>query len=104
MIDAAERGGVVHFVSGDGVASVAWSELLDDALRLAGVLRGRGVGPGAHVALLGTTTRSLTTTIQATWLSGATVMVLPLPMRLASVEEFVTQTRRRILAGDTSLL
>ncbi|MEY2469310.1 MAG: hypothetical protein QOF21_2008, partial [Actinomycetota bacterium] len=44
MLDAAERDGVVHFVSGDAVVSVTWAELLDDALRLAGVLRGRGVG------------------------------------------------------------
>ena len=104
MIEAAERGGVVHFISGDDVASATWSELLDDALRLAGVMSSRGVGPGAHVAVLGTTSRMLTTTIEATWLCGATVMVLPLPMRLASVDEFVTQTRRRILAGDTNLL
>ena len=104
MIEAAERGGVVHFISGDEVATASWSELLDDALRLAGVLTSRGVGPGAHVAVLGTTSRMLTTTIEATWLCGATVMVLPLPMRLASVDEFVTQTRRRILAGDTTLL
>jgi fatty-acyl-CoA synthase len=104
MTEAAERGGVVRFVSGDTIEAASWAELLDDALRLASTLAARGVGPGAHVALLGTTSRSLTTTIQATWLAGATVMVLPLPMRLGSVEEFVTQTRTRILAGDTTLL
>ncbi len=104
MTAAAERGGVVRFVSGDSIDAVSWAELLNDALRLAGTLARRGVGPGAHVALLGTTSRSLTTTIQATWLAGGTVMVLPLPMRLGSVEEFVTQTRTRILAGDTALL
>jgi fatty-acyl-CoA synthase len=104
MAAAAERGGVVRFVSGDQIDSVGWAELFDDARRLAGVLAARGVGPGAHVAILGTTSRSLTTTLQATWLSGATVMVLPLPMRLGSVEEFVSQTRTRIRAGDTALL
>jgi fatty-acyl-CoA synthase len=46
----------------------------------------------------------LTTTIQATWLAGATAMVLPLPMRLGSVEEFVMQTRARIRAADTDLI
>jgi fatty-acyl-CoA synthase len=44
------------------------------------------------------------TTIQAVWLAGATVVVLPLPMRLGSIEEFVTQTRLRIRNADTTLL
>ena len=101
---AAERGGVVRFISGDKVDTASWAELLDDARRLASVLADQGVGPGAHVALLGTTSRSLTTMIEATWLAGATVMVLPLPMRLGSIEEFLTQTRARITAGDTALL
>ena len=64
---------------------------------------GRGVGPGSHVALLGATTRPFVTAIQATWLAGATVVVLPLPMRLASIEDFVAQTRRLIVhAGARS--
>jgi fatty-acyl-CoA synthase len=104
MFEAAERGGVVRFISGDQIDQVSWSGLLDDARCVAGALGASGVGPGAHVALLGTTSRMLTTTIQATWLAGATVMVLPLPMRLASVEEFVSQTRTRIRAADTDLI
>jgi fatty-acyl-CoA synthase len=104
MIEAAERGGVVRFVSGDQIDEVPWSSLLDDAKRVASALTVAGIGPGAHVALLGTTSRSLTTTIQATWLAGATAMVLPLPMRLGSIEEFVTQTRTRIRAADTNLI
>ena len=51
--------------------------------------RRRGVGPGDHVALLGPTSRALVTAIQATWLAGATLVCLPLPMRLGSIEEFV---------------
>ncbi len=104
MFEAAQRGGSVHFIKGDEAQSVRWAELLDDALRLAGSLASKGVGPGDHVALLATTSRQLTTTMQATWLCGATVMVLPLPMRLGSVEEFLSQTRARILAADTKLL
>ena len=56
-----------------------------DARRYAAVLQSRGVGPGAHVAILGPTTRSLVTAIEAVWLAGATTVVLPLPMRLASL-------------------
>ncbi len=104
MLAAADRGGRVRFITGDQVDEVRWTELLDDARRVAGALAAHGVGPGAHVALLGTTSRTLTTTLQATWLSGATAMVLPLPMRLGSVEEFVTQTRARIRAADTDVI
>jgi len=56
------------------------------------------------VAVLGPTTRGLVTLIQATWLAGATVVVLPLPMRLSSIEEFVDQTRTRIRRADSRLL
>lgn len=104
MIAAAERGGSMHFVKGDEVDTVSWAALLDDARRIAGSLEARGIGPGAHVALLATTSRALTTTMQATWLCGATLMVLPLPMRLGSVEEFLVQTRARVLAADAALL
>jgi acyl-CoA synthetase (AMP-forming)/AMP-acid ligase II len=37
-------------------------------------------------------------------LAGATTVVLPLPMRLASIDEFVEQTRLRIQHADVSLL
>ena len=43
-------------------------------------------------------------TVQAVWLTGATLVLLPLPMRLASIEEFVTQTRVRIRQADIDLL
>ena len=52
-------------------------------------LQARGVVPGDHVALLGPTSRALVTAIQGCWLAGAASMVLPLPMRMGSLEEFV---------------
>ena len=63
---------------------------------MAVALTRRGVGPGAHVALLGPTSRPLVTAIQAVWLAGATVVVLPLPMRMSSLDDFVAQTRARV--------
>jgi fatty-acyl-CoA synthase len=71
---------------------------------MAGVLQKRGIGPGAHIALLGPTSRAFVTAIQATWLTGATVVVLPLPLRLGSIEEFVVATRSRVLHADIDLL
>lgn len=83
---------------------VHWSEILDDAKAMAVAMAGQGVTPGSHVALLGPTTRDLVTAIQAIWLAGATVVVLPLPMRMSSIEEFVAQTRKRVLDADVKLL
>ena len=83
---------------------VSWRELHDDARTMAAALQARGVAPGAHVAILGPTTRPLVTAIQATWLCGAATVMLPLPMRLASIDEFVAQTRARILASDAMLV
>jgi len=71
---------------------------------MAAALQARGVGPGSHVALLGTTTRPLVTAVQATWLAGAAVVVLPLPMRLGSIEDFVAQTRRLIVHADAQIV
>jgi len=101
---AAREGGVITFVDGDGADRVEWSRLHEQARGIAAALQARGIGPGDHVALLGSTSRDLVATIEAVWLCGATVVVLPLPMRLASIEEFVAHTRLRIRRADTALL
>ncbi|MDZ4826518.1 MAG: fatty acyl-AMP ligase [Actinomycetota bacterium] len=90
--------------AGDHKAWVPWAQLHDEARSLAGTLQARGVAPGSHVAILGPTTRPLVTAIQATWLCGAATVMLPLPMRLGSIDEFVAQTRARILAADSALV
>jgi fatty-acyl-CoA synthase len=103
---AAEGTGAVTFI-GSGPNSddrVSWSHLHTEARDMAAALQARGVQPGDHVALLGPTTRGLVTAVQATWLAGATVVVLPLPMRLGGFDEFVGQTRARIATADTSIV
>ncbi len=100
----AARGHDVTFVSGDVHVTVSWAEVHEQARALAGGLQARGIAPGDHVAILGPTSRALVTAIQATWLAGATVVVLPLPMRMGSLEEFVRQTRDRIHHADVSLV
>src|SRR5215470_14398218 len=98
---AAGRGRGVTFV-GDG--RVEWARLHDDARGMAAALQSRGIGPGSHIALLGRSTREFVTAVQAVWLAGATVVVLPLPLRLGSIESFVEQTRRLIRQADASLV
>jgi fatty-acyl-CoA synthase len=100
---AAQRDTAVTFVVGGGEDVVPWRVLHEQAKGYAAALQARGVRPGDHVALLSPTTRQLVTAIQATWLAGATIVVLPLPMRLSSIEEFVAQTRQRIRNADARL-
>lgn len=101
---AALVGGDVTFISGDDHHTIKWAELHEDAKRVAAALQARGVVPGDHVALLGPTTSELVTTMHAIWLAGATMVCLPLPMRLASIDEFVNQTRARVGKADARLL
>jgi fatty-acyl-CoA synthase len=100
----ARLGHDVTFVSGEVHTTVPWLEVHHDAVAMAGSLQALGVRPGDHVAILGPTTRPLVTAIQAVWLAGATVVVLPLPMRMGSLDEFVDQTRSRIHRADVALL
>src|SRR6478609_3715773 len=83
---------------------VEWARLHEDARGMAAALQSRGVGPGVHVGVLGPTSRWLVTAIQAIYLAGGTLVSLPLPMRLGSIEEFVEQTRRRIASADTAVV
>jgi fatty-acyl-CoA synthase len=105
---AADGPGAVTFVgtaAGDaGVDRVEWGRLYDDARAFGAVLQAHGAGPGSHVAVVGPTSRPLVTVLEATWLAGSTVVALPLPMRLGSVEEFVAQTRRRMAHADADIL
>jgi fatty-acyl-CoA synthase len=104
---AADTGRSITFVGSAGEHDrelVQWSQLHDDARAMAAALQGHGVGPGSHVALLGSTTRPYVTAIQAVWLAGGAVVALPLPLRLGSIEEFATQTRRRIAGADAQLV
>jgi fatty-acyl-CoA synthase len=100
---AARPGRGIWFISPHARDRVEYGQLHEDALVVAASLQARGVKPGDHVAILGPTTRSLVTAIQGTWLAGAATMILPLPMRMGSIEEFVSQTRARILGGDAVL-
>jgi fatty-acyl-CoA synthase len=100
---AASRDTAITFVVGGGEEVVPWRDLHAQARGYAAALQARGVRPGDRVALLSPTTRELVTAIQATWLAGAAIVVLPLPMRLSSIEEFVAQTRQRLHNADTRL-
>jgi fatty-acyl-CoA synthase len=83
---------------------LSWAQLHEEARGVGAALQAKGIVPGDHVAILGPTSRALITAIQGCWLSGAASMVLPLPMRMGSLEAFVDSTRARIRHGDAKLL
>ncbi len=83
---------------------VPWAQLHEEARAVGAALQARGIAPGDHVAILGPTSRALVTCIQGCWLAGAASMVLPLPMRMGSLEAFVESTRARIRHGDAKLI
>lgn len=87
----------------DGSAFVSWAQVHDEARQIGAALQAWGIEPGDHVALLGPTSRGLMTAIRGCWLAGAASMVLPLPMRMASLEAFVDGTRARIQHGQARL-
>lgn len=104
IVAGAARGHDVTFIAGDEHDTVSWATVADEARSMAAGIQSLGVRPGDHVALLGPTSRGLVTGIQAVWMAGGTVVVLPLPMRLGSIDEFVAQTRDRIHRADVSLV
>ncbi len=107
---AAEGSNTITFVGSaagdneDGDVTLTWKQLHEDELSMAASLQQKGINPGDHIALLGPTTRNLVTAIQAVWLAGASVSMLPIPMRFSSVEEFANQTRTLMRHGDIRML
>ncbi len=101
---ATARGGAVTFVCDPGAPRVEWSRLHDDARATAAALQRLGIGPGAHVALAGPSSRLLVTALQGVWLAGATAVVLPLPRRLLDVADMVAATRSRLRASSAVLV
>ncbi len=83
---------------------ISWTDLHKNARAMAAALQASGVKQGDHIALLGLTSRTLVTALQAVWLAGACVNMLPIPMRMNSVAEFINQTRAHVLHSDAGLL
>jgi fatty-acyl-CoA synthase len=109
LIAAAVRPTGVRFVGAsvapaDGDSFVPWSQIHHDAKVVAASLQQRGLVAGDHVAILGPTSRQLMTAIQGCWLAGIASMVLPLPMRMGSLDAFIDSTRSRIHHGDAKLI
>jgi fatty-acyl-CoA synthase len=114
IVEASKRPHGVRFVGPsvtpppgpDGTVEsfVPWAQIHHDARCVAAALQARGLVAGDHVAILGPTSRSLMTIIQGCWLAGMASMVLPLPMRMGSLDSFIESTRARIRHGDAKVV
>ncbi len=109
LVAATAHGTGVRFVGhsvvpAEGDSFVSWAQVHEEARVVAASLQARGLVPGDHVAILGPTSRPLITIIQGCWLAGIASMVLPLPMRMGSLDVFVETTRARIRHGDAKLI
>ena len=85
-------------------ALVTWREIHDGARSVGAALQAKGLLPGDHVAVLGPTSRELMTIVRGCWMAGIASMVLPLPMRMGSLDAFIDSTRGRIRHGDAKLV
>lgn len=103
---AGRRGGpgTLTVLDGDGnTHTVAWAELHDRARRLVTPLRGLGIGRGTRVGVLADTSIDLVTAIQAVWLTGAAITVLPPPVR-QSTAAYLDHLRRMIADARPTLV
>lgn len=106
---AADSGTGVRFVGSSVMPDgepvyVGWDQIHDEARVVGAALQARGLVPGDHVAVLGPTSRALMTIVRGCWMAGVASMVLPLPMRMGSLDAFIESTRSRIRHGDAKLV
>lgn len=103
-IDSApHRGHKIVFLRRHDFIEMPMEEFVDGCRKAAGRMQAAGVGPADKVVFLGTTSPRLVQAIVGGWLAGATVIVLPLPMRLGSLDAFVQATRRRVEVAKPKL-
>lgn len=106
---AADSGTGVRFVGSSVMPDgepvyVGWDQIHDEARVVGAALQAKGLVPGDHVAVLGPTSRELMTIVRGCWMAGIASMVLPLPMRMGSLDAFIESTRSRIRHGDAKLV
>ena len=101
LLRAAERGeGEYVFHLEEGTVRMSCGELAERAVRAAGQLAARGVAPGDRVGVFGANRPEWVVAAFATWLAGAVLVPVPIPLRLRSPDLIAERTRRILEAVD----
>jgi fatty-acyl-CoA synthase len=108
ILDTAGGPGTLTILgAGPGTGSdVSWAGLHRLARSIGAALADYGVGPGSRVGLLGEPTVALVAALQAVWLAGAAVTVLPAPGRRAATQRLrpiVTDADLHLVVADPDL-
>ena len=85
-------------------SSLSFSEFGTQASSYQQALENLGVRPGVVVAVMGPTSQELVRACAAVWLAGATLCVLPVPTRLANLEQFLMQSMEKLSRSGAALL
>jgi len=98
----AARNGTIEFP--ESKLSSSWHCVNAEAERWASALQSLGAGPGCRIALLANMSVDMVTAIEAIWLSGSTLVVLPIPTRSSSIESFTAEMVARVIAVEAFVL
>ena len=97
--------GTLTVLAEDGVGTTThgWAAVHQQARRIAAVLDGKGLGRGCRVGLLGDASIDLVAALQAVWLVGGAITMLPLPVRRGQ-REYADQVRAVVADARLELL
>lgn len=97
ILDRAGGPGTLTVLAGGRSQVLSWARLHQLARRMATALATEGVGRGSRVGLLGEPSTGQVAALQAVWLAGASVTVLPRPTGRAGL------SRLRPVLADAGL-
>ncbi len=102
IVAAARGNGGLTILDSDAepVETLSWAGLHERARRFAAVLLERGFGPGKRIGLLADSGVDAVTAIQAVWLAGAGLTVLPPAMRHSELEHIAADAGLHVVVTD----
>jgi fatty-acyl-CoA synthase len=83
---------------------LSWKSLASRAIKDAARLQALGIEPNDKVGLLGITSPELLTALMGVWLTGATAVVLSLPLRIRSLEELIDSLMSKIKTAEIKVV
>lgn len=104
LANAGSGAGQLVFHLGDGPAPLRTDELAERAERAARRLTALGVRPGDAVGVLGPNRPEWVVWAFATWLVGAALVPIQIPLRIRDPSAFADQLARLVEAGDCRLV